>query len=269
MNYAISAVDRDSNNFVERDVLKACLDDLLKPEQFDDYGPNGLQIEGRKEIRKVAFAVSATVDSIERVVEWGGDALIVHHGIFWNFHGVRPLTGTFARRTFPLVRGEVNLFGYHLPLDAHPRVGNAATLARRLGMTSLEPYGPQKRGPPCGVWGVLPTSESPLELSRRLEELLGHPVLSGIPDGVGELGTLAIITGGANGDWVHCVDAGVDAYLTGEMSEHDWHESREAGICLFAGGHHATERFGVCALKELLGKKFSLETLFIDSPNPA
>ena len=197
------------------------------------------------------------------------DALIVHHGIFWNFHGVRTLTGTFARRVFPLVGEKINLFGYHLPLDAHFEVGNAATLARHLGMTELRPYGSQQRGPACGVWGALPAAMTPDDLSRRLEKLLPHSVMSGIPPHAGELKTLAVITGGANGDWFHCVDIGVDAYLTGEMSEHDWHESREAGICLFAGGHHATERFGVLALKELLEKNFSLETLFIDSPNPA
>ena len=254
---------------IERDALRAYLDDLLQPQQFDDYGPNGLQIEGRKDIRKIAFAVSATRDSIERAVSEEVDALIVHHGIFWNFHGVRTLTGTFARRVLPLVRGNINLFGYHLPLDAHPEVGNAATLARRLGMKALKPYGSQKRGPACGVWGTFPGVVAPSDLSLRLEELLSHAVMSGIPGNVRELRTLAIITGGANGDWVHCLEEGIDAYLTGEMSEHDWHESREAGICLFAGGHHATERFGVLALKKLLEKKISLETLFIDSPNPA
>ena len=254
---------------IERDTLKNYLNDLLSPEEFDDYGPNGLQVEGSESIQKVAFSVSATRDSIEEVVNWGGDALIVHHGIFWNFHGVRTLTGTFAHRVFPLVRKKINLFGYHLPLDAHPEVGNAANLAHGLGIKNLKPYGSKKRGPPCGVQGTLTVPESPSDLSDRIEALLSHPIMAGIPEQVGELKTLAIITGGANGDWIHCVEDGVDAYLTGEMSEHDWHESREAGICLFAGGHHATERFGVLALKELLEKKFSLETLFIDSPNPA
>ena len=254
---------------IKRDILETYLNELLEPEQFDDYGPNGLQIEGRDDIHKVAFAVSATRDSVKEAVEWGADALIVHHGVFWKFHGVRTLTGTFAHRVFPLVRSEINLFGYHLPLDAHPEVGNAATLAHGLGMRELKPYGSLKRGPACGVWGVLPKRMSADELSKKMEKLLSHQVLSGIPDSARDLETLAIITGGANGDWCHCVEAGIDAYLTGEMSEHDWHESREARICLFAGGHHATERFGVLALEKLLKKEFSLETLFIDSPNPA
>ena len=254
---------------IKRNVLKVYLDELLVPEQFKDYGPNGLQIEGKEDIGKVAFAVSATRDSIEQAVADGADALIVHHGVFWNFHGVRTLTGTFARRIFPLVRANINLFGYHLPLDSHPRLGNAAGLARGLGMKDWKPYGDQKRGPACGIWGRLPRPTEPGELSRQIKELLSHPVMSGVPDGTTQVETLAIITGGANGDWVHCVEAGIDAYLTGEMSEHDWHESREAGVCFFAGGHHATERFGVLALEKLLKEKFSLETIFIDSPNPA
>ena len=254
---------------VERDALHTYLSDLLKPEQFEDYGPNGLQIEGRRDVRKIAFAVSATRDSVEEAVALGVDALIVHHGIFWKFHGVRPLTGPFARRIFPLVQAGINLFGYHLPLDAHPEVGNAARLAQGLGMTSLKPYGSQKYGPPCGVWGALPEAMAPNDLSLRIETLLSHSVMAGIPEHVQKVKTLGIITGGANGDWIHCLESGIDAYLTGEMSEHDWHESREAGICLFAGGHHATERFGVLALKELMEKEFSLETFFIDSPNPA
>ena len=245
------------------------MDELLAPEQFDDYGPNGLQIEGRADIRKVGFAVSATRDSVAEAIASGVDALIVHHGVFWHFHGVRTLTGTFARRVLPLVRQEINLFGYHLPLDAHQEVGNAAGLARRLGITQWESYGPQKRGPAPGIWGKLPEVISPQELSQRIEKTLSHSVMAAIPDGVQQVKSLAIITGGANGDWNHCPSMGVDAYLTGEMSEHDWHESQEAGICMFAGGHHATERFGVLALKELLEEKFSLETVFIDSPNPA
>ena len=169
---------------------------------------------------------------------------------------------------FPLVRYEINLFGYHLPLDAHLEVGNAATLARRLGMTAWQPYGSQKRGPAPGVWGKLPEALSPAELSRRLEALLSHSVMTGIPDGVAEVQSLAIITGGANGDWHHCPEMGIDAYLTGEMSEHDWHESREAGVCLFAGGHHATERFGVLSLKELLEKKIFIGNNFYRQPQP-
>ena len=253
---------------VKRDTLRVYLDNLLKPEQFDDYGPNGLQIEGREEVRKVAFAVSATRDSALQSVSWGADALIVHHGIFWNFHGVRPLAGPFARRVFPLVRAEVNLLGYHLPLDAHPEVGNAAGLARGLGMAAWKPYGTGKRGPACGVWGELPRAVTPQELSRRIEKLLSHSVMSGVPDSVDKLKTLAIITGGANGEWIHCVDSGIDAYLTGEMSEHDWHESREAGVCLFAGGAPCHRTLRGSGAQDVVGRGVSPRDDFYRQPQP-
>lgn len=250
--------------------LELYLNDLLNIKMFNDYGPNGLQIEGKKEINKIAFAVSATKDSIQKAIEFGANALITHHGLFWRFHGVRTLTGPFAARVLPLVRHEINLFGYHLPLDAHPTLGNAAQIATKLSLTDINPFGDHK-GSPTGVSGKFSNPVSSNDLSAKLEKILNHQILHSDP-GEKPIESIGIITGGANGDWVHCLKSGIDAYLTGEMSEHDWNEAKEAGIHFYAGGHHATERFGVIALKEHIEKTFGIsdkDTLFIDSENPA
>jgi dinuclear metal center YbgI/SA1388 family protein len=253
---------------VSRQELDAYLRTLLAIDTFSDYAPNGLQLEGRETIAKCAFAVSATAESVEQSVAANADALIVHHGLFWKFHGARPLTGTFARRVYPLVVHGVNLFAYHLPLDAHHEVGNASTIARRLGLTELLPFG-DHQGSATGVQGYFDSPPSACQLQQQLRALLQHEVMLATPDGNARVRTLGIITGGANSAWKQAVTAGLDAYLTGEMSEHDWHESREAGLHMFAGGHHATERFGIQALMQYIGTQFNIETVFFDSDNPA
>ncbi len=247
--------------------LVSYLNELLSPHLYNDYCPNGLQIEGKKTINKIAFAVSAQRSSIEKAVSEKADALIVHHGLFWKFHGVRTLTGPFAKRVLPLVKHEINLIGYHLPLDAHIEYGNAAGIAKKLNLTNLQPFGDHK-GMPTGVSATFSKPISATELKAQLKSILDHDVLYSNPDKE-EINSIGIITGGANGDWVHCLRDGIDAYLTGEMSEHDYHESRESGIHMFAGGHNATEKFGVLALKKLIEEKFNVECIFIDSENPA
>lgn len=241
---------------------------LLVPKEFSDYGPNGLQIEGKAEIKKVAFAVSATSHSAQEAVKLGADALVVHHGLFWKFHGTRPLIGPFAKRIFPLVQNEINLFGFHLPLDAHESVGNAATLAERIGIPRHLPFGDYK-GCPTGRKGSLENPIKARELQQKLSLVLGHQVLLASLAEDELIKTVGIITGGANSGWTHALEDGLDAYITGEMSEHDWHESKEAGIHMFAGGHHATEQFGIQALKEEVEKAFKIECCYIDSENPA
>lgn len=239
----------------------------LNTYEYNDYGPNGLQIEGRPEISKIAFAVSAQRDSIAKACEFGADAMIVHHGLFWKFHGVRTITGSFAKRVKPLIQNDINLFGYHLPLDAHLEDGNAAGIAKELGLKDLKPYGDYK-GMPTGVQGSFENPLKPKELKELLKRVLNHEIIHSEPSD-DEISSMGIITGGANSDWRYCVREGLDAYLTGEMSEHDWHESREEGIHFFAGGHNATERFGVLALKKLIEETYGLECIFIDSDNPA
>jgi dinuclear metal center YbgI/SA1388 family protein len=251
-----------------RYALHRFLTELLKPQDFADYGPNGLQIEGAETIDRIAFAVSATAHSALLSAESHAQALIVHHGLFWKFHGPKTLTGPFARRVFPLVRNHVNLFAYHLPLDAHPEVGNAASLARALDMVKLKPFGDYE-GCPTGVQGRFPEPLAAAALRDRLAEVLDHPVLLASPEEHILVRSAGIITGGANRDWPLALKAGLDAYITGEMSEHDWHESREAGLHMYAGGHNATERLGIQALMEKVQDSFDVECFFIASDNPA
>ncbi len=253
---------------IKREVLETFLGETMGVKGYADYCPNGLQVEGKESIRRVGFAVSATMDSIRRAVEAQADALIVHHGLLWNFSGPRPLVGPYARRVFPLVRSEMNLFAYHLPLDAHPYYGNAAGLARALGLTQLAPFGDYK-GKPTGVQGVFDEALPASSLKAKISQALDHPVLFASPDERAMVRTLGIITGGANRDWSLAHSVGLDGYLTGEMSEHDWHDSQEAGIHMFAGGHHATEVFGVKSLMILLTERFGLDCFYIDSENPA
>lgn len=250
-----------------RSKLSTYLDELLNAHAYTDYGPNGLQIEGREQVSRVAFAVSATKESIAKAVEWGAHALVVHHGLFWRFHGVRTITGPFASRVKPLIEHNINLLGYHLPLDAHLEVGNAATLAKKLNLQNLAPFGDYK-GMSTGVHGALKDPLSPQQFQEHLTKVLDHPVLHSCPNDK-PIKTMGIITGGANGDWHHSLRLGLDAYLTGEMSEHDWHEAKESGIHMFAGGHHATEKYGVQALQAKLVQEYKIESLFIDSLNPA
>ncbi len=253
---------------IQRDELQHFLNDLLEPERFQDYGPNGLQIEGADEIKKIAFAVSATKDSIQASIAAKADALIVHHGLFWRFHGTRTLTGPFGKRVIPLVKNDINLFGYHLPLDGHLQYGNAAGLAFSLGLENLEPFALEK-GTYLGVKGELPNSLEAKAFCQKLETTLNHSILHACPEHNGKIQSIGIITGGANSKWTAALADGLDAYITGEMSEHDWNEARESEIHMFAGGHHATEVFGVKNLQKLIQSKFEVETIYIDSANPA
>ncbi|MDP1667331.1 MAG: Nif3-like dinuclear metal center hexameric protein [Methylobacter sp.] len=241
---------------------------LLRPETYADYCPNGLQVEGVAQIGRIAFAVSATRDSVNQAVENKADALVVHHGLFWTFHGAKPLTGAFAQRIFPLVKNNINLIAYHLPLDGHPDIGNAATLGQMIDCKQQQPFGDYK-GSTTGIKGVLEQPLTAIALRQKLEIVLKHNVILATPDNTALIRSVGIITGGANSEWRLAEEEQLDAYITGEISEHDWHESQEAGIHMFAGGHHATERFGIRALMEKTRQQFAVECFFIDSENPA
>lgn len=258
-----------SANGIARAELSAFLTQLLVPGQFQDYGPNGLQIEGRDTVSKLAFAVSATADSVAKAIAWGADTLIVHHGLFWQFHGPRAITGSFAKRVKPLIQHEINLYGYHLPLDAHLEIGNAAGLARRLGLGELAAFALYK-GSHLGCSGRLPEAIPAATLSARLQQVCDHQVLMSSPSPDTPVQSVGIVTGGGNRYWKEARAQGLDAFITGEMSEHDWNEAKEDGICYLAAGHHATERFGVLDLKDALERRFSgISCTFIDSENPA
>lgn len=253
---------------IHQQQLNKYLQTLLNPDSFSDYCPNGLQIEGTEKIKKIAFAVSASKDSITRAIAQHADALVVHHGLFWKFHGTRTLTGAFGQRVLPLAKNNINLFAYHLPLDAHATVGNAATLGAKLGLLEQQPFGDYK-GSPTGIKGLLTESLPAKELANKLETILHHNVILASPDDMRLISSIGIITGGANSDWLLAVKEGLDAYITGEISEHDWHESQENNIHMFAGGHHATEQFGIQALMQKTQEQFSIECVYIDSNNPA
>lgn len=257
-----------------RSEIEQFLKELFRPEMFDDYCPNGLQIEGKTEIKKIAFAVSATKESVDKTASFQADMLIVHHGLFWKFHGTRTITGPFSRRIIPLIKNDINLIGMHLPLDGHQEIGNAATIAVLLNLHNLLPFGTCKgigKNVATGIRGDFATPLSSLALKIQLEKVLHHPVLYSAPVDSHELITnIGIITGGANGDWNEAHKLGLSSYLTGEMSEHDYHESREAGVHMFAGGHHATEKFGIQNLMNVIQNKYTdLECAFFDSENPA
>jgi dinuclear metal center YbgI/SA1388 family protein len=241
---------------------------LLNPQSYADYCPNGLQIEGAAQIERIAFAVSATRDSIRQAIDNQADALVVHHGLFWSFHGARPLTGAFAQRVLPLAKHNINLFGYHLPLDGHAEIGNAAILGRLIDCGQQQPFGDYK-GSATGVKGVLASPLTASRLQAKLAAVLGHAVILATPDSNALIRSVGIITGGANSEWRLAAKEGLDAYITGEISEHDWHESQENGVHMFAGGHHATEQFGIQALMEKTREQFDVDCVFIGSDNPA
>jgi dinuclear metal center YbgI/SA1388 family protein len=253
---------------IKRSQLESFYRHLLQTEQYQDYGPNGLQIEGRDSIQKIAFAVSASRHSIMEAVSQQADALVVHHGLFWSFHGAKTITGPFAGRIIPLIRSQINLFGYHLPLDGHADIGNAAVLGRLLGVLKQQAFGNYK-GSPTGIKGELETPVTAQTLSERLSQILQHPVMMATPDKHRAVQSVGIITGGANSEWHLAWQEGLDVYITGEMSEHDWHDSQEHGITLLAGGHNATEQFGIKALMEATQKEFEIDCFFIRSENPA
>ena len=248
--------------------LHAFYHELLKPNSYSDYCPNGLQVEGKTTLQKIAFAVSATKASISAAIELQADALVVHHGLFWHFQGAKPITGAFAQRLLPLIRHELNLFAYHLPLDGHPDIGNAAVLGQHLQCTAQQPFGDYK-GSSTGIQGIFDPPITVTALQQQLTEVLQHPVLLASHDTNALIRSVGIITGGANSEWHAAAKAGLDAYITGEMSEHDWHDSQEHHVHMFAGGHHATERFGIQALMAKTQEAFAVECCFLDSDNPA
>jgi len=241
----------------------------LSPQLFEDYAPNGLQIEGGGNISKIAFAVSATQESIKAAIVWGAHALIVHHGVFWKHQGARTVTGAWGERVKLCIKNDLNLFAYHLPLDGHAEFGNAVALGGKLGLQNLSPFALHKKQP-MGSKGTLKIALNARDLKTKLEALLEHPVILASPDENKTITSIGIITGGANNDWVKAMEDGLDAYITGEISEYNWHDAKEAGIHYFAGGHHATEKFGIQALMGKIKTDHpKVETKFFDSTNPA
>lgn len=235
---------------------------LLQVERFRDYCPNGLQVEGRREIRRIVSGVSACMALLEAAVEEEADLVLVHHGYFWKNEDAR-VVGVKHARLKHLLRHELNLLAYHLPLDAHPELGNNAQLARRLGFETRGWFGEQA----IAAHGVMQPPLTLAELGVRVAAVLGRkPLLVGEPDR--KLKQVAWCSGAAQDHLAQAVALGVDAYLTGEISEHSVHLARESGVAFIAAGHHATERHGVQALGEHLAQRFGLVHRYVDIPNP-
>lgn len=246
----------------QRSEVEQYLSSLLSVERFKDYGPNGLQVQGRDVIETLVTGVTASLELIEAAIAQRADAVLVHHGLFWRGQDGR-LTGWLRQRVARLIAHDINLLAYHLPLDAHPVWGNNAQLGLRLGLSCQSTFGDQD----LGFVGSAGTWRSQSQLAQGVEHALGRPVLL-LPGDGRTLQRVAWCTGGAQGYFEDAIAAGADAFITGEASEPQAHLARETGVAFLACGHHATERFGVSALGEHLAQHFGLTHLFLDMPNP-
>jgi len=246
--------------------MECYLDHLLGSSAIQDESLNGLQVEGKCEITKAAFAVSACEEAFSKAASEGADALIVHHGLFWKNKGVEPVRGVLRRRLIPLFASEMNLFAYHLPLDAHPQLGNNAKAAQDLGLGEMEPFC-EYHGTKIGVSGSLP---SPLPLGEavgKLEEYYGHSALV-LPFGKKDVKTVGIVSGGAPYEVRQAAEKGLDLYVTGEAAEPVYYLARELGMNMVSLGHYATERIGVLALMDHFANILGMETVFVELDNP-
>ena len=249
---------------MQRREFNQLLNDILKPHLIKDFCPNGLQVEGKNEIKKIVTGVTASQALIDAAIEQQADAILVHHGFFWKGES-HPITGMKKRRIGALLAHDINLFGYHLPLDIHPAVGNNAQLAKLLDIeieTGLEPTSNS-----VAMKGRLKTPLSGEDFADKIAKVLNRTPLTSLVRSA-KIETIALCTGGGQGYIDLAAEQGVDAYLTGEASEQTIHSSREQNIDFFAAGHHATERYGVKALGELLAQEYGFDVTFIDIDNP-
>lgn len=251
---------------VSRTALLTALDTLLLPEQFRDYGPNGLQVEGCSEVRRLVTGVTASLAFIEAAVRAKADAILVHHGLFWRGQD-GTVTGWMKKRLALILQHDINLFAYHLPLDAHPHFGNNAQLAQRLGIPLLDEgrlrFGDQS----LGFIGQLPMP-SAAALAAHVEKVVGRSVTL-VVEQDRPISKIALCSGGAQGYFEAAIAAGADVFITGEISEPQAHYARELGVAYIACGHHASERYGAPAVGGHVAAMLGLAHEFIDIPNPA
>ncbi len=251
---------------ISRDELLAYCDDLLQAGAYADYAPNGLQVEGRALIRRLVSGVTACQALLDAAVAFQADAVLVHHGYFWRGEEARIL-GMKRKRLATLLLHEINLIAYHLPLDGHPELGNNAQWASALGLIETQGFLGTPAAP-IGVRGRLPKALPGEALRRMLERILERPVLH-VPGHERPIQTLGLCSGGGQGHIGEAAALGLDAYLSGEISEQTVHVAREMGIDFYACGHHASERFGARALGAHLAERFGLEHRFVDIASPA
>ncbi|MCY4747124.1 Nif3-like dinuclear metal center hexameric protein [Pelomonas sp. UHG3] len=246
----------------DRAALERQLNQWLEPTRFKDYGPNGLQVEGRAEVNRLVCGVTASLALIDAAIAAQADAILVHHGLFWRGQDGR-VTGWMKQRLARLIQHDISLFAYHLPLDAHPELGNNAQLGRRLGWMADGRFGDQDLG---FTAAVEPTTL--VAVSAQLRTLTGRDVTAVEGDGR-PLRRVAWCSGGAQGYFESAIAAGADVFITGEISEPQAHYARETGVAFIAAGHHATERYGVQGVGERVAAELGLAVRFIDVPNPA
>lgn len=242
--------------------LEALINQKLDVSNFHDYAPNGLQVEGRRNVQRVVTGVTASQDLLDAAIAVEADAILVHHGYFWK-NEPAVVRGMKRNRLKALLVNDINLYGYHLPLDAHPVLGNNAQLAELFGIAV------QGEIMPLVPYGELEKPLSGEELRQRIEVILDRKVLHSAQGGPEEIRRIAWCSGGGQGFIQQAAEFGVDAFISGEVSEQTIHIAREMGLHFYAAGHHATERYGVKALGEWLESEHGLDVMFIDIDNPA
>jgi dinuclear metal center YbgI/SA1388 family protein len=249
-----------------RDELLQAFDALLQPARFKDYGPNGLQVEGKARIGRIVSGVTASRALIEAAIAARADAIFVHHGLFWRGQDGR-VTGWMKQRLALLLAHDINLFAYHLPLDAHAELGNNAQLGLRLGLQANARFGEQDLGFLGGRadGGGFACAG---DLAEHVKNALNRPVVQ-VGPAQAAIKTIAWCSGGAQGYFEAAIAAGAQAFITGEISEPQAHLAREMGVAFIACGHHASERYGAPAVAAHIAARFGLQHQFIDIDNPA
>ncbi|MFM8791328.1 MAG: Nif3-like dinuclear metal center hexameric protein [Solirubrobacterales bacterium] len=251
----------------DRDAIISFCDQLLETGEFEDWGPNGLQVPGSGEVTKVATAVSAHLESIEAAVRSGAELLICHHGLFWDFHP-RALTEAMAARLKTALEADLSVAAYHLPLDANPVTGNNALLCRELGAEPEPARLGEAKGSFVGMVGRFPEPLPLSELVDRVRAATGDREPLTFEAGPDPVGTLGVVSGAAASAIHEAIELGLDAFITGEPAEHVMADASEGGISFFAAGHYATEVPGIRNLGLLVAQEFGVEEEFIDIPNP-
>jgi dinuclear metal center YbgI/SA1388 family protein len=249
-----------------RDEMIAFLDELLDPASFSDYGPNGLQVPGSEEVSLVVTGVSAHLELFERAAAEGAQLVLCHHGILWGSAPL-PITAAMRRRLQALFEADMSLAAYHLPLDAHPRVGNNALICAELGLELAEPFG-EHRGRSIGFVGRSLEGVPLQQLLERCRAAFGGHEPLVFDCGPELVRSVGVISGGGASSIVEAAALGLDAFLTGEPAEPAMADAREAGLHFIAAGHYATETFGIRRLGELLAERFGVEHRFVEVPNP-
>lgn len=250
-----------SSTPLSREALLAYLDGVLQPARLRDYCPNGLQVEGRPEVRRIVTGVTACQALLDAAISRQADAVLVHHGYFWRGEDNR-IVGLRKQRLASLLRHDINLYAYHLPLDAHPELGNNAQIALACGWQAEGRFGEQEIG-----WFGRADGDTVAEVAQRVARATGRaPQVFGDP--ARRVQRIAWCTGGAQGYFEEAIGLGVDLFVSGEVSEPTFHLASESGVAYLAAGHHASERFGVRALGAHLVERFGLEVEFVDVENP-